>query len=137
MSKVKTTLKRFSYLRDYTVLENVKINEHTFDYLMIGVFGILSVCFYDEKICSIARYRRNRVYFTLLSIIAFYGFDKNLDVIDKNASILSLKKNFDLHWKSLVESNLTPLNRKVVMICFRMNYYLCYKFGQLIRKLKR
>ena len=49
MSKVKTTLKRFSYLRDYTVLENVKINEHTFDYLMIGVFGILSVCFFDEK----------------------------------------------------------------------------------------
>ena len=49
MSKVKTTLKRFSYLRDYKVLENVKINEHTFDYLMIGVFGILSVCFFDEK----------------------------------------------------------------------------------------
>ena len=49
MSKVKTTLKRFSYIRDYKVLENVKINEHTFDYLMIGVFGILSVCFFDEK----------------------------------------------------------------------------------------
>lgn len=49
MSKVKTTLKRFSYLRDYKVLENVKINEHSFDYLMIGAFGILSVCYFDKK----------------------------------------------------------------------------------------
>ncbi len=49
MSKVKTTLKRFSYLRDYKVLENVKVNEHSFDYLMIGVFGILSVCYFDKK----------------------------------------------------------------------------------------
>ncbi len=49
MSKVKTTLKRFSYLRDYKVLENVKINEHTVDYLMVGSFGILSVCCFDKK----------------------------------------------------------------------------------------
>ncbi len=49
MSKVKTTLKRFSYLRDYKVLEGAKINEHTFDYLMIGSFGILSICYFDKK----------------------------------------------------------------------------------------
>ena len=49
MSKVKTTLKRFSYLRDYKVLENVTVNEHRFDYIMVGVFGILSVCFFDKK----------------------------------------------------------------------------------------
>ncbi len=49
MSKVKTTLKRFSYLRDYKVLENITINQHTFDYIMVGSFGVLSVCFFDKK----------------------------------------------------------------------------------------
>lgn len=49
MSKVKTTLKRFSYLRDYKVIEGAKINEYTFDYLMIGSFGILSICYFDKK----------------------------------------------------------------------------------------
>ena len=53
MSKVKTTLKRFSYLRDYEVLCDVNIKtkqgEHIIDYLMIGAFGVLSICFFDEK----------------------------------------------------------------------------------------
>ena len=49
MSKVKTTLKRFSYLRDYKVLENVELGEHIFDYIMVGPFGILSICFFDKK----------------------------------------------------------------------------------------
>jgi len=31
------------------VLENVTVNEHHFDYIMVGVFGILSVCFFDKK----------------------------------------------------------------------------------------
>ena len=49
MSKVKTTLKRFSYLRDYKVLQNIKIGEHNFDYIMVGSFGVLCVCYFDKK----------------------------------------------------------------------------------------
>ena len=53
MSKVKTILKRFAYLREYKVLSDVTVKtvqgEHKFDHIMIGPFGILSLCCFNKK----------------------------------------------------------------------------------------
>ena len=53
MSKTRTILKRYSLLREYNVLSNVKVNvsgeEHTFDEMMIGHFGILCLTTFKGK----------------------------------------------------------------------------------------
>ncbi len=53
MSKTSRVLKRFSLLREYNVLSEVKVTvdgqEHTFDKLLIGCFGILSLVTFDKK----------------------------------------------------------------------------------------
>lgn len=98
---------------------------------------VLSLCEnHNDIIYNIANYRRNRVYFTLLCIIALYGFDRCISDFEKKTYISMLKKKFDLHWKSLVCSNLTSYNRRIVMVCFRINYYWCLKFGYFLRCLK-
>ena len=53
MSKTRSILKRYSLLREYNVLSNVKVNvagqEHIFDELMIGHFGILCLTTFKGK----------------------------------------------------------------------------------------
>lgn len=53
MSKTNSILKRFSLLREYKVLSDVKVTvggeEHTFDKLLVGCFGILSLVTFDKK----------------------------------------------------------------------------------------
>ena len=53
MSKTRTILKRYSLLREYKVLSNVKVNvsgeEHIFDEMMIGHFGILCLTTFNGK----------------------------------------------------------------------------------------
>ena len=53
MSKTRSILKRYSLLREYTVLSNVKVNvmgeEHIFDEMMIGHFGILCLTTFKGK----------------------------------------------------------------------------------------
>lgn len=53
MKKTKSILKRFSYLREYDVLTDVNVSvagkEHHFDNLLVGCFGILSLCCFDKK----------------------------------------------------------------------------------------
>lgn len=53
MSKTKSILKRYSLLREYNVLSNVKVRvdgeEHIFDELMIGHFGILCLTTFNGK----------------------------------------------------------------------------------------
>lgn len=53
MSKTRSILKRYSLLREYNVLSNVKVNvggqEHIFDEMMIGHFGILCLTTFKGK----------------------------------------------------------------------------------------
>lgn len=53
MKKTKSLLKRYAYLREYDVLTDVNISvageEHHFDNLLIGCFGILSICCFDKR----------------------------------------------------------------------------------------
>ena len=53
MNKTKSILKRYSLLREYKVLSNVKVNvdgkEHILDELMIGHFGILVLTTFKDK----------------------------------------------------------------------------------------
>lgn len=53
MNKTRSILKRYSLLREYNVLSNVKVvvdgQEHVFDELMIGHFGILCLTTFKGK----------------------------------------------------------------------------------------
>ncbi len=53
MSKTRSILKRFALLREYKVLSDVTVSvdgtEHHFDHLLIGCFGILSLCSFSKK----------------------------------------------------------------------------------------
>ncbi len=53
MKKTKSILKHFSYLREYTVLSDIKATvdgkEYSFDTLMIGGFGVLSLTTFNKK----------------------------------------------------------------------------------------
>ena len=53
MNKTKSILKRYSLLREYKVLSNVRVNvdgqEHILDELMIGHFGILVLTTFKDK----------------------------------------------------------------------------------------
>ena len=90
---------------------------------------------YNQNIYNKAKYRRDRVYFTLLAVIARYGFDSNISKKRKNEIINFLKLNFNAIFKEIFFSKLTPLNRKIIMLCFRVNYCACFYFGKILRRL--
>ena len=53
MDKVKSALKRYSALREYKVISDIKLKvrdkEIEFDNILIGCFGVLCLCCFDEK----------------------------------------------------------------------------------------
>lgn len=80
-------------------------------------------------------YRRGRSYFNLLGMIALYGFDStNQDL--KNRTICFLKKGLHENFYTLITSNQMPLNRKLAVLLFSINFDLCCLIGCLIRKIK-
>lgn len=88
---------------------------------------------YNVNIYNKAKYRRNRVFFTLLAIIARYGFDKNISRSKQNIIINFLKTNYDKSFWGLFVSKFTPFNRKIAMLCFRVSYKSCFYFGYFLR----
>lgn len=90
---------------------------------------------YSNRIQKLAEFRLYKVYFTLLGVIAYYGYDKSIDlkeqVIIRNKLLIQFRKYFTL--KRILSLKYLSLNRKLAMILFKINYNLCMLIGRLIR----
>ena len=80
-------------------------------------------------------YRKARAYFNLMGMIALYGFDCcNIDI--KRNTICYLKRELHNNFGVLFFSPYMPLNRKVALVLFEINFSACCYVGAIIKKIK-
>ncbi len=89
---------------------------------------------YSDEIQILANFRLQKVYFTLLASIAYYGMVTNSENLKLKNYLL---KRFKENWRLLISSNLIKFDRKLAIIFMRISFGGCCLVGNLLRKIRK
>lgn len=116
---VKSNKTTYFYFQDNDSITRNGFKEEDYDILLVGKQLVeLAVEEEDEELLRLAQTKEARAYFSMLSKIAVYGFQD--DVENRKKIIEDLTNNLRKNYKLLLKSRM-PINRKIIMTFLYIN----------------
>ncbi|MBC8542394.1 glycosyltransferase family 2 protein [Bianquea renquensis] len=126
---------KYFYWRDDKSITRTAFSEKNLDALT--AFNNLSKESRDSNtaIKSLATFRLHKSYFSLLGVIAYYGWSSSISPKRQEEILTMLLQNFKLYFKECIFSQYVPFKRKCVMLMMRINFKFTCKLIGWVRRL--
>ena len=121
---------KYLYWRDDKSITRTSFSEKNLDAL--AAFTSLSQESKDsnDAIKSLAAFRLHKSYFSLLGVIAYYGWSSTISPERQDEILTMLLPKFKLYFKECIFSQYVPFKRKCVMLLMRINFkFTCKLIG--------
>lgn len=132
-----TDSKLYFYYKNMSSFTKQKFSEKSFD--LIDAWNEVYILSrkYSHEIQKLAEFRLYKSYFTLLGVIAYYGFDKSIELEEQNNIQKKLLHKFKEYFsfRKIILTKYLSLNRKIAMFLFKFNYGLCKLMGCFFRNI--